>query len=69
MSLIFLVLVFLHTGTSSGRLLLAVVFIFLELVLITAVAILFSCFSTPILSSLFALAFISSAISPGAWKP
>ena len=35
----------------------AVLFIFLELILITAVAILFSSFSTPILSSLFALAF------------
>jgi ABC-2 type transport system permease protein len=57
MSLIFLVLVLFHTGTIEWSLLLAVLYIFLELVLITAVAILFSSFSTPILSSLFALAF------------
>jgi ABC-type transport system involved in multi-copper enzyme maturation permease subunit len=57
MSLIFLAIVFLHTFHVEGRLLLAVLFIFIELVLITAVAILFSCFSTPILSSIFALSF------------
>lgn len=57
MSLIFLVIVFLHTSKIEGRLLLAVLFIFIELVLITAVAILFSCFSTPILSSLFSISF------------
>jgi len=57
MSLIFLVLVFFQTWRFEGRLLLAIVYIFFELVLITAVAILFSSFSTPILSSLFALAF------------
>jgi ABC-type transport system involved in multi-copper enzyme maturation permease subunit len=57
MSLIFLVLVLVHTGTIEWSLLLAVLYIFFELVLITAVAILFSSFSTPILSSLFALAF------------
>jgi ABC-type transport system involved in multi-copper enzyme maturation permease subunit len=57
MSLIFLAIVFFHTWTVEPRLLLAIVYIFLELVLVTAVAILFSSFSTPILSSLFALAF------------
>jgi ABC-type transport system involved in multi-copper enzyme maturation permease subunit len=57
MSLIFLSLVFLHTSRIEGKLLLGVLFIFLELVLITAVALLFSCFSTPILSSIFALSF------------
>jgi ABC-type transport system involved in multi-copper enzyme maturation permease subunit len=57
MSLIFLVIVFLHTFRVESRLLLAVLFIFIELVLITAVAILFSCFSTPILSSIFSLSF------------
>lgn len=57
MALIFLAIVFAHTGTVEGSLLVAVAYIFLELVLITAVAILFSSFSTPILSSLFALAF------------
>jgi ABC-type transport system involved in multi-copper enzyme maturation permease subunit len=57
MSLIFLIIVFLHTSKIEGRLLLAVLFIFIELILITAVAILFSCFSTPILSSLFSVSF------------
>ena len=45
-----------HPGRGP-KLLAAVFFIFLELVLLTAVAILFSCFSTPILSSLFSLGF------------
>ena len=57
MGLIFLVIVLLHTGRLEGRMLLAILFIFMELVLITAVAILFSCFSTPILSSVFTLSF------------
>ncbi len=57
MSLIFLAIVFAHTLKVEGALLVAIGYIFLELVLITAVAILFSSFSTPILSSLFALAF------------
>jgi len=57
MTLIFLAIAYAHTLKFEGRLLVAVAYIFLELVLITAVAILFSSFSTPILSSLFALAF------------
>lgn len=57
MSLIFLIILFFHTFRIEGKILIAILFIFLELVLITAVAILFSCFSTPILSSLFSLAF------------
>jgi len=57
MGIIFLAIVLLHTGKLDGRLLLAILFIFLELILITAVAILFSCFSTPILSSIFSLSF------------
>jgi ABC-type transport system involved in multi-copper enzyme maturation permease subunit len=57
MALIFLAIVFAHTFTIEGGLLVAVAYIFLELVLMTAVSILFSSFSTPILSSLFALAF------------
>lgn len=57
MGLIFLLIVLLHTGKLEGRMLLAILFIFLELILITAVAILFSCFSTPILSSIFSLSF------------
>ena len=57
MTLIFLAIVYAHTLKIEGGLLVAVAYIFIELVLITAVAILFSSFSTPILSSLFALAF------------
>jgi ABC-type transport system involved in multi-copper enzyme maturation permease subunit len=57
MTLIFLAIVFAHTLKFEGTLIVAVGYIFLELVLVTAVAILFSSFSTPILSSLFALAF------------
>ncbi len=57
MTLIFLAIVYAHTLRIEAGLLVAIAYIFLELVLITAVAILFSSFSTPILSSLFALAF------------
>ncbi len=57
MAAIFLALLFLHTRQFEGAMLTAIAYIFLELVLITAVAILFSSFSTPILSSLFSLAF------------
>ncbi len=57
MTVIFLAIVYAHTMKIESGLLVAVAYIFLELVLITAVAILFSSFSTPILSSLFALAF------------
>jgi len=57
MSLIFLVLVFFHTFTVEWKLLLAIYLIFIELSLITSVAILFSCFSTPVLSSIFSLSF------------
>jgi len=57
MSLIYLAVIFLHTFKIEAKLLVAILFIFLELCLITSVALLFSCFSTPILSSLFSLAF------------
>jgi len=57
MSLIFLVIVYLHTFRVEWPMLIAIAYIFLELVLITAVAILFSSFSTPILSSIFSLSF------------
>ena len=57
MTLIFLAIVYAHTLKFEGGLLVAVAYIFIELVLVTAVAVLFSSFSTPILSSLFALAF------------
>lgn len=57
MSFIFLALVFFHSFTIEWKLLIAVVYIFIEICLITAVALLFSCFSTPILSSIFSLFF------------
>jgi ABC-type transport system involved in multi-copper enzyme maturation permease subunit len=58
MSLIFLVLVYLHTFRIEWALLVAIAYIVLELILVTAVAILFSSFSTPILSSIFSLSFV-----------
>jgi len=57
MSFIFIALVFFHTFKIEWNLLIPIFFVFFELCLITAVAILFSCFSTPILSSIFSLAF------------
>ncbi len=57
MSVIFLALVFFHTFALEWKMLLAILYIYVELILITAVAILFSSFSTPILSSLFSLCF------------
>jgi len=57
MTLIFMSLLFLHTFRVEWAMLVAVAYIFLELILLTAVAILFSTFSTPILSSIFSLSF------------
>ncbi len=57
MVLIFFVVYFLHALTLEWTMLIAVFYVFLELCLITAVALFFSCFSTPILSSIFSLAF------------
>jgi ABC-type transport system involved in multi-copper enzyme maturation permease subunit len=57
MTIIFLILIFLHTFRIEWTFFMAIFFIFLELCLITAVAMLFSCFSTPILSILFSLSF------------
>jgi ABC-type transport system involved in multi-copper enzyme maturation permease subunit len=57
MTVVFMAVLFLHTFTIEWALLGAVFFIFLELMLITAVSLLFSTFSTPILSSVFALSF------------
>ncbi len=57
MSVIFLALVFFHTFSVEWKFLIAILYIFVEVCLITAVAILFSCFSTPILSSIFSLSF------------
>lgn len=57
MTMIFFVIFFLQTLKIEWSMLLALLYIFLELCLITAVALFFSCFSTPILSSIFSLAF------------
>jgi len=57
MSLIFVALVFVETRAVEWRLFAAIFLVFFELALITAVAVLFSCFSTPILSSLFTISF------------
>ncbi len=57
MSIIFFIIVGLHGGATGIPMLTALAFIFLELILITAAAMMFSCFSTPILSSLYSLAF------------
>ena len=57
MALIFLVLILLQNYPVGGSFFIAILFIFFELCLITAVAMLFSCFSTPILSILFSLFF------------
>ncbi|MBA7496635.1 hypothetical protein ES702_07244 [subsurface metagenome] len=57
MSFIFLTLVFLHTFRIEWELLIAIFYIFVEVCLLTAVAMLFSCFSTPILSLIFSLSF------------
>ena len=57
MAAIFLAVLFFHTFRVEWPMLTAILFIFLELMLITAVAILFSTFSTPILSSIFSLSF------------
>lgn len=57
MSAIFLFLIFFHTFKIEWSLLVAIFYIFIEVCLITAVALFFSCFSTPILSSIFSLSF------------
>ena len=57
MSLIFLLILLIHSGGVAWGMLVALIFIFLEMCLITAVSLLFSCLSTPILSSIFSLAF------------
>lgn len=55
MTLSLIGLAYLWEGMSSLRLLLAVLFIFLELLLITALALLFSTFSSPTLSAILSL--------------
>ncbi|MGB2905681.1 MAG: ABC transporter permease [Candidatus Aminicenantaceae bacterium] len=57
MSLIFILILLLHSGKLEWGMFVGLAFIFLEMCLITAVALLFSCFSTPILSTIFSLAF------------
>lgn len=57
MTLIFLLILFLHTFTVEWKILVAVLYIFFELCLMTAVALLFSTFTSPILASLYSLGF------------
>ncbi len=57
MTVLFLILLFFHTFKIEWQIFAAVFLIFCELCVITAVAILFSCFSTPILSSIYTLSF------------
>lgn len=57
MSLIFIIIFLLHSGQITWKFFASIGFVFLELCLITSVALLFSCFSTPILSSIFSLSF------------
>lgn len=57
MAVIFLLILFLHTFTIEWKILLAILYIFFELCLMTAVALLFSTFTTPILASLYSLGF------------
>ncbi len=53
-------LAYLWEGTLSPRLVLAVLFIFLELRLVTALALLFSTFSSPTLSAIFTLCLLAA---------
>jgi len=57
MAVIFFLILFLHTFQVEWRVFGVIFLIFIELSLVTSVAILFSTFSTPILSSIFTLAF------------
>ncbi len=53
MSVVFFGLVFLHGSKFELNFLIAILLIFIELIIITAISILFSSFTTPILSSVF----------------
>ena len=57
MSLVFLLVLLIHSVPIEWEIFIAIAFIQLELCLITAVAMFFSCFPTPILSVIFSLAF------------
>jgi ABC-type transport system involved in multi-copper enzyme maturation permease subunit len=57
MTIFFQAFLFIHTRRLDGPVFLAALYIFLELILLTAVALLFSSFSTPILAALFSLSF------------
>jgi ABC-type transport system involved in multi-copper enzyme maturation permease subunit len=64
MALGLLGLAYLWEGVSILRLFLAVLFIFLELMLVTALALLFSAFSSPTLSAIFTLSlFVAGHLS------
>lgn len=57
MTVVFMLILFLHTLSLDWKILVAILYIFFELCLMTAVALLFSTFTTPILASLYSLAF------------
>ena len=56
MTVCFMAVLYLYLGTAQWNLLLAVLFIYLELLVVTAAALLFSTFSTPTLSATYTLA-------------
>jgi ABC-type transport system involved in multi-copper enzyme maturation permease subunit len=58
MTILFLTLLYLYVGETDFTLLYAIGMSFLELMVITAFAVLFSSFSTPILSGFFTLSFV-----------
>lgn len=65
MTIVFLGIIYLKSGSWEFSVLKAIVLFFFELIIIISIAILFSTFTTPILSSVFTLAiFIMGHLSP-----
>lgn len=65
MSLLLIVVLFGVTGSFDYSVLLALPFLFMEFLLLAALAIMFSCFSTPTLSAIFTLSiFVIGHLSP-----
>ena len=52
---VFSLFIFIHSGTFNTSILLYFIFLFMELLIVIAISILFSSFSTPILSSIFTI--------------
>lgn len=55
LGLIFFLFLYISTGTFDARIILYFTFLYFEVLIITAISILFSSFSTPILSSIFTI--------------